>query len=84
MFDIGDFNFTPISYQNLLLHTKDEENNPTPIGPALIHEEEEEEEEEEKEGNLLIVLRDAKTFEARTEQFVILWHRQRRTPCEGL
>lgn len=83
MFDIGDFNFTPISYQNLLLHTKDEENNPTPIGPALIHEEDKEE-EAEKEGNLLIVLWDAKSFEARTEQFVILWHGRRRTPCEGL
>ena len=37
-FDIGKFNVTPISYQNLMLHTKEEEKHPTLIGPLLIHE----------------------------------------------
>ena len=41
-FDIGQFNVTPISYQHLLLETK-EKKHPTLIGPVLIHEKKTEE-----------------------------------------
>ncbi len=37
-FNIGEFNVTPISYQNLLMHTKQEKKHPTIIGPVLLHE----------------------------------------------
>ena len=36
-FNIGEFNVTPISYQNLLLETK-QGHHPTLIGPVLVHE----------------------------------------------
>ena len=37
-FDIGEFNVTPISYENLLLETKHGDQYPTIIGPVLVHE----------------------------------------------
>ena len=42
-FDIGTFNVTPISYQHLLLETKNEGKHPTLIGPVLISEKKTEE-----------------------------------------
>ena len=37
-FDIGEFNVTIISYQHLLLETKQSNQHPTLIGPVLVHE----------------------------------------------
>ena len=42
-FDIGTLNVTPISYQHLLLETRNEGKHPTLIGPVLISEKKTEE-----------------------------------------
>lgn len=37
-FNIGAFSVTPISYQHLLIQTKQGQKHPTPTGPVLVHE----------------------------------------------
>ena len=37
-FNIGEFNVTPISYQSLVVETKQTKKYPTLIGPVLVHE----------------------------------------------
>ena len=37
-FDLREFNVTPISYENLVLETKQGHQYPTLIGPVLVHE----------------------------------------------